>query len=103
MYIIVQIDDGTYITKSRLVIWNRPGNDVSGIVARSDKLVKTSEKVDLQPLEMILMSTDHWYLCYATAVTIIGYATIISFQTLSFLQLFQLLSWTTIHAVFTFL
>ncbi|XP_067933162.1 L-proline trans-4-hydroxylase-like [Watersipora subatra] len=41
----VIIEDGTGQTKSRLVIWNQPGNDVSGIVARSEKLVRTTEKL----------------------------------------------------------
>jgi len=39
------IDDGTGTTKSRLVIWNKPGHDVSGIIARSEKIVKTTEKL----------------------------------------------------------
>ena len=29
----------------RLSVWNQPGNDVTGMVARSEKIVNTVEKV----------------------------------------------------------
>ena len=50
-----QIDDGTGTTKSRLVIWNKPGSDVSGLIARSEKVVKTTEKVCIEVLDI-----DRW-------------------------------------------
>lgn len=31
--------------KTKRVIWNEPGNDITGIVARSQKIAGTAEKV----------------------------------------------------------
>jgi len=38
------LDDG-HERRSRLVIWGHPGNDVTGMVGRCEKVVKTSEKL----------------------------------------------------------
>ena len=40
----MQISDGVG-RESRLVLWNQPGTDVTGMLARSEKMVDTSEKV----------------------------------------------------------
>ncbi len=31
--------------KAKVVLWNQPGNDITGILARSDKMAGTFEKV----------------------------------------------------------
>ena len=33
---------------TRMVAWNEPGQDITGMVARSDKVVSTCEKVSLR-------------------------------------------------------
>ena len=43
-FIFTQLSDGTG-TGSRLSIWSHPGNDVTGMVARCEKVARTSEKV----------------------------------------------------------
>lgn len=60
MYVIIsytylQIDDGTGQTRTRLVIWKQPGNDVSGIVARSAKVIHTCEKVEIHKNKRIMV------------------------------------------------
>ena len=39
-----QLDDGAG-KKSKLCLWNHPGNDITGMVGRSEKVVTTSEKL----------------------------------------------------------
>ena len=33
--------------RTKVVLWNQPGNDITGIVARSEKMAGTFEKVTL--------------------------------------------------------
>ena len=44
-YIGVEQDEGATL---KISVWNQPGNDVTGMVARSEKLVDTFEQVRLQ-------------------------------------------------------
>ena len=41
----LQLADGTG-TGSRLALWNQPGSDITGMVARVEKVAKTCEQVE---------------------------------------------------------
>ena len=48
-------DDGSG-RRSKTVLWNHPGNDLTGVIARSEKLAGTFEKVNKKEgfLELVL-------------------------------------------------
>ena len=43
---IFQVADGEG-RASRLLLWNQPGSDITGMVARCEKMVNTSEEVGI--------------------------------------------------------
>ncbi len=43
--LLLQLSDGEG-RATRMVLWNQPGNDITGMVARVDKVVGTCEKVN---------------------------------------------------------
>ena len=47
MYDFSKLSDGMG-KECRMALWNHPGNDVTGMLARSEKVVNTCEKVFLQ-------------------------------------------------------
>jgi len=45
-FLLLQIEKGE--RKTNRSIWNHPGNDITGIVARSEKVVNTCEAVSIK-------------------------------------------------------